>query len=250
MPGAPLSSVPSRSSALSPEPEHVQGYARAAGVLLLLTMFAGFFGEAYVPGRIIASGDAAATARHVVAMNGLFRLGFATYLVEAACDIALALLFYVLLAPVHRHLSLLAAFFGLVSTAVFAGGELFYFAPSLLTGDAAYLKSFTPAQLDALTHLSLRLYTLASGIFMVFYGVATLIRGVLIYRSRYLPRALGALVVIAGAGFIVNDFLVVLAPAYASDFLLLPMLVSVLALTGWMLVKGVDVQTWPDRGLH
>lgn len=82
---------------------------------------------------------------------------------------------------------------------------------------------------------------------MVFYGVATLIRGVLIYRSRYLPRALGAIAAIAGAGFIMNNLLVVLAPAYASDFLLLPMFVSVLALTTWMLVKGVDMQKWTDR---
>ena len=247
MPGAPLAPVPSHSSTLSPEPERVQHYAKAVGVLLLITMFAGFFGEVYAPGRIVVSGDAAATAGHVVAMNGLFRLGFAAYLVEAVCDIALAMLFYVLLAPVNRHLSLLAAFFGLVSTAVFAGGELFYFAPSLLTGDAAYLKAFTPAQLEALTHLSLRLYTLASGIFMMFYGVAMLIRGVLIYRSRYLPRALGAIVAIAGAGFISNNLLVVLAPGYASDFLLLPMFVSILALTGWMLVRGVDMQEWTDR---
>ena len=58
----------------------------------------------------------------------LFRLGFASYLVEAVCDVTLALIFYVLLKPVHKNISLLAAFFALIATATFAFAEIFYFA--------------------------------------------------------------------------------------------------------------------------
>ncbi len=221
-----------------------QTYARIAGGLFLVSMVAGFFGELYAPSHIIVSGDAAATARNVAASSALFRAGFAAYLVEAVCDISLSLVMYELLKPVRRDLALLAAFFGLVSTAVFAGAELFYFGASLIVGGAGYLKSFSADQLSSLGLLSLKMYGLGGGIFMVFYGVATLIRGYLIYRSGFLPRALGALMGLAGVGFIASNFLLVLAPAYASDFLLLPMFLTVVSVAGWLLIKGVDVSKW------
>jgi hypothetical protein len=225
----------------------IQTYARVAGVLFLVTMVAGFFGEAYVPYRVIVSGDAAATAKNIIAFNSLFRAGFASYLVEAVCDIALSLVMYELLRPVRKDLALLAAFFGLVSTALFAVAEFFYFGTSLIVGGAGYLKSFSPDQLNALGLLSLKMYGLGGGLFMVFYGLATLLRGHLIYRSGYLPKALGALLALAGTGFIVSNFVLVLAPAYASDFLALPMLVAGLAVTVWLLVKGVDIRKWEAR---
>src|SRR5438445_856745 len=222
----------------------VQAYARVAGVLCLISIVAGGFGEAYVPSKLIVSADATATAKNIHAFDSLFRMGFAIYLVEAVCDIALSLLFYVLLKPVRKDLALLAAFFGLVSTALFAVAELFYYAASLVLGGSAYLKTFSPDQLNTLALLSLKLYGRGAGIFMVFYGMASVLRGYLIYRSGYLPKVLGALLAFAGLGFIAKNFALVLAPAYASDLLLLPMFLAALSLTVWLLVKGVDVEKW------
>ena len=68
-------------------------------------------------------------------------------------------------------------------------------------------------------------------------------------RSEYLPKALGALLAFAGLGFITRNFVLVLAPAYASGFLLLPMMLGGLALTVWLLVKGVDVPKWEAKAL-
>ncbi len=225
----------------------VQTYARAAGVLFLFTMIGGFFGEMYMPSRIVVSGDAAATARNIVESSFLFRLGFAAYLVEAICDIALSLVLYVILRPVNRNIALLAAFFGLVSTSVFAVGQLLYFGASLPLGEAEYLKSFTADQRSVLSMLSIRMYGLAAGIFMAFYGIATGVRGYLVYRSGFLPRVLGVLMMLAGLGFIMRNFVLLLAPTYVSDVFLVPMFVSGLALTLWMLVKGVDVSKWEAR---
>lgn len=225
----------------------VQTYARIAGALLLLSMVAGFFGEVYVPSKLIVSGDANATASNLTAMDSLFRLGFASYLVEALCDVTLTLIFYVLLRPVRRDLALLAAFFGLISTALFAVAELFYFVAPLILGGAEYLKTFSPDQRNALAMLSLKLYGYGSGIFMVFYGVAAVLRGYLIFRSSYLPRILGVLLAFAGAGFITKNFALVLAPKYASDFLLLPMFLAGVSLTVWLLVKGVDLPKWEAK---
>src|SRR4051794_11589024 len=96
--------------------DSIQTYARATGVLLALSLIFGFLGEWYIPSRFM-SPDAEVTARNITSSAALYRAGFVAYLVEAICDIGLALLFYVLLKPVNKPLALAAAFFGLVSTA-------------------------------------------------------------------------------------------------------------------------------------
>lgn len=223
----------------------VTTYSRAVGLFLLLTIAGGWFGEMYVPSAIM-TGDAATTADQLRQNEALFRLGFAAYLVEAFSDVVLAWLFYVLLKPVHRDLALLSAFFGLVSMTLFAMTKmLYFFAPTFLKG-SPYLAAFPPEQLEAFAGLFLLLYAGLSGLSMLFYGTAWLIRGWLTWRSGYLPRFLGALMVAAGLGFVAKNLTQVLAPAYSWDFLLAPMFVNAVALSGWMLVRGVDRDKW-DR---
>ena len=91
---------------------NVQRYARIAGALFLISLVAGGLGEAYIPSRLIVSTDAAATVANIRNAQFLYRLGFATFLVESLCDVTLALIMYALLRPVNRELSLLAAFLG------------------------------------------------------------------------------------------------------------------------------------------
>ena len=224
-----------------------QRYARVGGVLFLLSLVAGGFGEFYAPNALIVSGNALATANNVREHAMLLRAGFAAYLVEAVCDITLAWIFYVLLRPTHKALALLAAFFGILSTATFAGTELFYFAPSFILGGSAYLNTFSAAQLDSLALLSFKFYGIGAGIFMAFYGIAWMLRGYLIYQSGYLPKIIGALAVLAGLGFVLHDFSLVLAPSFSSPLLLAPMFLAALSLTGWLLVKGVDAAAWDAR---
>ncbi len=223
-----------------------QRFARTAGVLFLISVVAGGFGEAYVPSTLIVSADASATANNINASGWLFRMGFAAYLVEALCDVGLTWVLYVLLRPVGKDLALLAAFFRLVSTATFAIAELFYFASSLILG-ADYLKTFSPDQVNSLALLALKLYGYGGGIFMVFYGVASILLGYLIFQSGYLPKFLGVLLALAGVGFVTRNFALVLAPAYASNLFLLPMAIAALALTLWLLVRGVSVPKWVEK---
>jgi hypothetical protein len=223
---------------------NVQRYARIAGVLFLVSMVAGGFGEAYVPSKLIVAADAAATAANIKNFDLLYRLGFASFLIESLCDITLVLIFYALLRPVSRELSLLAAFFGLVGTAVFAVGELFYFAPPLLLGNTTQLHSFSTEQLNELVLLSLRFYSYASMATTAYYGMSWLVRAYLIFKSGYLPKFVGVMMGIAGAGFVVRNFLLILAPPYASTMLLVLMLPAGLILTFWLLIKGVDVAKW------
>jgi len=213
---------------------NVRRWSLATGLLFLISGVAGGLGEAYIPMALIVRGNPAATLANIRAHELLFRLGFATYLVEAMADIALALVFYVLLRRVNKEIALLSAFFGLVSTAVYAVAEFFYLAITLVPND------------PAAASLLLRAFSLCGTVASAFYGVASLIRGILIVRSRYLPKFLGALMAIAGIGFIVKTYLAVLAPPYASDLLLLPMFLTLLAMTAWFLTKGVNAAKWEE----
>ena len=232
----------------SPRAASVQTYARIAGVLLLVSLVGGGFGEAYAPSQLIVAGNASATAHNVVASDTLFRLGFLGYLSEAVCDVALAFLLYVLLRPVHANLAFLAVLFRLMATATFAFGEVFYFAPSLILGGDAYLKTFSPEQLNTLALLSFNVYGFAGGFSQVFYGIASIVLGYLMWRSGYLPRALGALWVLGGLGFVASTLALVLAPADASPLLLVPQILATLSLGLWLLVRGVDIGKWQERG--
>ena len=226
----------------------VKTYCRTAGVLLVLSMIGGWFGEVQIPSRFMR-GDAAAAAVQLRLHEDLFRLGFAAYLVEALSDLVLAWLFYVLLKPVHRDLALLSAFFGLVSMSLFAVMKMFYFSAPLLLEAGRYGTGFSPEQHQGLAKLFLSLYGNLSGLFTLIYGSAWILRGYLTFKSGYLPRILGALMIAAGAGFVVNNITKVLAPAYSSPLLLAPMFFNVVVLAIWMLVRGVDPEKW-DRATN
>jgi hypothetical protein len=212
-------------------------------MLLAVTIVGGFLGEVFIPGRFFG-GDAVAVAQRISGNPTLYRLGFFAYLCEGVSDIALAWAMYVLLAPVNRHLALLAAFFGIASMAVFAFAEFFYYMALIILGSADFLHEFSRPQVESLGALALRIYGRGTGIFMVLYGIPAVIRGVLMIQSRYLPSAIGWLWVVAGGGFILRNLAMLLTPALASDVLLYPMGLATLALMGWLLVKGVDRAGW------
>lgn len=242
-----MSAIAAEGSPLVLRRSAVQTYAKVAGVLVLFSFIAGGFGEAYVPSKLIVGTDAAATVENFKSSDIMFRLSFAGYLVEACCDIALALIFYVLLKPVHKYVSLLAAFFGLIGTATFAAAELFYFAPTLVLRGGGHLKSFSPDQLNTLVLLSLKLFGLGAAIFTVFHGMGWVLRAFLMFQSRYFPKLLGVLMMVAGLAFMVSNFALVLAPQYRSGWLLFTMLPGSLLMTVWLLVKGVDLPKWEER---
>jgi len=208
----------------------------------------GGFGEAYVPSQIIVSGNAAATAHNVIVSTQLFRVGFVAYMIEAFTDVALAFFLYVLLRPVHANLAFLAVLFRIMATATFAFGEVFYFAPLLILGGDAYLKTFSPEQLNSLALLSFNVYGFAGGFSQVFYGIASIVLGYLILRSGYLPWVLGALWMLGGLSFIASTLAQVLAPAFASSILLLPQVLASLLLGFWLLIRGVNVAKWKEHG--
>jgi len=221
----------------------VKTYCRAIAIFLILTMVGGWFGEIQIP-SIFKTGDAATTADQLRLNETLFRIGFAAYLVEAFGDIVLAWLFYVLLKPVHRDLALLSAFFGLVSMTLFAVTQMFYFAAPMFLRESGYLAAFTLEQREGFAGIFLSLYGFLATLSMLYYGTAWIIRGWLTFKSTYLPRFLGVIMIVAGLGFAAKTITYVLVPAASSRLLLAPMFLNAVVLVIWMLAKGVDQDKW------
>jgi hypothetical protein len=224
-----------------------QRYARICGVLYLYIIVAGTFAEVFVRSRLVVPGDAAATARNIRANETLFRIGFSGELLHLACDVAVAMLLYALLRPVDRNVSLLAAWMRLACIVILAMSSLSHFAALRLLGGAGSLKAFPADQLDTLAWLALRLQGDGYAISLVFFAFACLALGYLIFRSGFLPKALGVLLLIAGACYFVNSFAHFLAPAFGATLfpaLFVPIFAAELSLSLWLIVKGVDVAKW------
>jgi len=218
----------------------LQRYARAAGVAMLLSIVFGFLGEMYLPGRIIVSGDAAATAANIRGNPTLFRLTFASYLVEGICDVALLVFFYILLKPVNRNLALLSAFFGVVSMVTFAIAQSSFFAASLILRETGGMTAFTTEQREALALLAVRVASMIALLFLCMYGIASMIRGYLIARSGYLPWVIGILLMIGGTGFFLRSITYLIAPSLSTPLLLLPMALAGIPMMAWLLFRGID----------
>lgn len=224
-----------------------QMLARWIGILLLISLVAGGFGEGFVPSKMIVAGDAGATAHNIVAFQSLFRLGYASYVIEGLCDAALTALVYLLLRPAGRELALVALLVRIVATAAFAAAESWYFAALPILNSAGALKAFSPAELNALALLCLKLYNSGGVVPTLFYGVGWILLGRLIFVSGYLPKWLGIVMALAGFSFVAGMVIIIVAPDYSSEFFLFPMLLAMLVLALWLLVRGVAARVWAER---
>lgn len=219
-----------------------QVYARVVGILYLFTISAGIIAQMGISNGIVVVDDAATTASNILANRNLFQLGFTIYLLEMASQIAQTVIFYMLLKPAGRSVSLLALFFGLVGCIIKTVSRLFYIAPLLVLGEAHYLDVFTLDQLQALALLLLRVNDLAAGIALAFFGFSTLLNGFLIFRSTFLPRILGILSILGGFGWL--TFLYPPLGNQLLPYILVIALIGSLSQILWLLIKGVRVEQW------
>jgi len=219
--------------------------ARLTGALYLLTILGGLFAQRFISDRLIDPRDAAATARNILAHEGLYRLGFTIFLAELGCQVAMTALFYELLAPAGRGLSRLAAIFGLLGCTIKTIARLFFFAPLLLLANPQPFAALGAAQQQSIALLLIDINDHGAAIAMVFFGVYAMLRGWLVMRATFLPRALGVLSAIAGVGWLAYLW-PPLGYRYFPVIALLGLLGSV-ATIGWLLVVGVDETQWREQ---
>lgn len=232
-------------------PINIKGYARLAGLLYLIIIVIGVLGESVIRGKLVVSGDPEATARAILAVEWLWRLGVGGQDLLLLCAVGLTLLWYILLRPVNRHLAMAVAFFGLVSLAVESVGALHLHAVLTPLSGSAYLKVVDPQQLHLLAYQSIVAHAHAFGLALIFFGVECLIVGHLIRQSGYFPKAIGWLMQLAGACYLVNSFAMILYPPLQDVLfpaILLPCFIGESAFCLYLLIKGVDAQRWRDCG--
>ena len=220
--------------------------ARIAGLLYMIIIVAGAVGYT-MHSTLFVRSDAAATAGNILASEQLWRLSFAAMLVMLACDVAVAAIFYVLFKPVNRTLSLVACAFRLVLVAIVGVAILGRYAPLLLLKDSASV-AFETDQLQAMGLLSIKMFERGFDVALVFFGFHCVAIGWLIYRSRFLPRFLGVLLVIAGLCYLISTFVILVFPVAALPFdIQLLSYAAEVVLCLWLIVKGVDAERWKEQ---
>jgi hypothetical protein len=226
-----------------------QFYARIGGLAYLIIIVAGGLGELFIRNAIIVPGNASATAANIMASPLLWRIGIAGDILMHVCDLILAMVYYLLFRQVNKNLAMLSVLFGLIQTAVLVANKLNLLMPFFLLGNEDCLKAFDTQQLQALAYVSIKAHGHGFAIGLIFFGFECLIDGYLIFKSGFLPRMLGVLIVVAGLCYLINSFILLLFPALSDSIfqiILTPTFIGELAMCLWLLVKGVNLAKWKE----
>ena len=226
--------------------------ARLAGLLWFLSTATGSFGLIYIRSNVIVPGDPAVTAGNLMASEFLFRAAIVSSLFSQVFLFFLGLTLFHLFKEADKRLATVLVAAVMISVAIAAVNTLNHFAALLLLSQADYLNVFNAEQLNAMAFLFLRLANgSGQGLLEIFWAPYYFSFGLLIIRSRLLPKILGILLMIMGLGFAVNVFEKFLFPQfYPALFTQLAMLGG--ALGGiptmlWLLIKGAKVQPLNDQ---
>ena len=216
--------------------------ARAAGLLYLLMTFLGVFSMMYVDAKLYVPGDTAATVTNILASESLFRLGVATSLVSIILFLLVADTLYKLLKSVDTDLARLMVVFVVVSIPV--GLNFYEFAPILLLKGSGYAAVFQPAQLQALAMTFLELQKQGGSIGQIFWGLWLFPLGLLVYKSNFIPKVFGILLIVGCCGYILNALTFLLFPDYKAITYLGSFVgfVAEILFIFWLLIKGIKDQ--------
>jgi hypothetical protein len=217
--------------------------ARVAGLLYLIFIVLAFLGG-FLYASLIVPGNAAETAQNIMANEWQFRSSFVINLIYQTCFILLVWALYVLLKPVDKNLALLFVFCTLVAVAIHCINLLIQYAAIELLSGASYLTVFEADQLHAQVMFFLNLHNHGILVAQIFWGLWLLPLGYLVYKSGFLPRILGVLLMIGCFGYLIDFFQYFLFPNF--EVITYPGLavatVAEFSLCGWLLIKGVKTQ--------
>ena len=223
--------------------------ARIAGLLILIISVFAPFSMMYVPSNLIVPGDATATVENIAASESMYRLAFMGDLIGQVIFIFLVLLLYKLLKPVVRNIAVLMVVLVLVGVPIAMLNDLNQIAALLLSSGADYLTEFGADQSNAQVIFYLDLYEHGLRIAYIFWGLWLFPLGYLVFKSGFLPRILGILLIIAGFGYLFEFVTLFLFPDLEFAIKMFTFWGEVL-LALWLLIKGVNVEEWEKRAFE
>jgi hypothetical protein len=218
--------------------------ARIAGMLYLVNGLTGFFGIVYVPSRLVVSGNAAATAQNILASERLFRLGIASELICAVEFIFLLWVLYRLLGGVDRTHASLMLILGLAFVPLMCLNVLNEIAALTLLRGGDFLSALGQPQREAMAMLFLDMHRYGYVIGWIF-GPWLFFFGLLVFKSGFLPRVLGALLIAACFGYLADSLTPLLLPDYAilvGRIASIPLTLGEPAIILWFLIRGAKDQ--------
>jgi hypothetical protein len=215
----------------------------AAGLCYLAVIAGGLFAEGMVRGSLVVPGDPAATARAILEHETLWRLGLAVHLLYLVPALAVNVIVSGLFRSTEPTLARLALVFGVAAVTVEAVALVYLYVPLALSEIPATLAALEGA--PALIYLATRLFATGFGFSLLLFAGFCVGIGVLILRSRLVPRAIGAMMIVAGACYVVNTLALIVSPGFfelINPAILLPILLAELSLALWLLLKGIAVE--------
>ncbi len=220
--------------------------ARLAGFFYLIVAVCGATSELYIRKTIaLVPNDATATANNILNNEFLFRIGFVSDLLMMMSYFLLGLTLYLLLKDTNRRVAQLMVLFNAIGVPLMCLNMLNHFAPLLLLSGAEYLTVFSTEQLNALSLLSLNMHNYGYIIAQVSTGTWLLPLGYLVYKSKFFPKILGILLMVASAGYLADFLIQFLLPNYAplwTEIVLAPAAIGELSFLLWLLIRGIKHQ--------
>jgi Domain of unknown function (DUF4386) len=221
--------------------------ARLAGAMYLITMATAIFGQSFVRGSLLVRGDATQTAQNIIGSERLFRVGIAADIVTFTGVGVLIWALYVLLRPVGRNLALLAVLLRLVEVAIHYVATLFSLGALILLSGAGYLTTFDAGQLHSLFRVALSVQGAGLNLGFVLLGLGSAVFAYLLWRSRYVPKALAAWGVFSSLLLMTSAITVIVFPAVGPFVVaaMVPMFIYEVGLGSWLLLKGARIELGP-----
>ena len=225
--------------------------ARVAGAIYLSMIFVAPFSMLYVPGKLIVSGNAAATAQNILAHETMFRMSIFGDLIGQVIFICLGVAFYHLLSEVNKTWGLLMLGFVITSAAVCFVNVINDLAALILFRGGEFLGVFDKSQREALAMLFLRLYSHGQFIAEIFWGLWLFPLGLLIYRSGFIPRLIGGWLMVNCFGWLALSFTALFFKQnYNAVFgYMQPVLFGEMALMLYLLIRGASVKMLPAQAV-
>jgi hypothetical protein len=228
-----------------------QRTARVAGLLYLLMSVTSTFSLGSIPSWSVGATDASAVVRRILDAPLRYRLGAVSDLAAQVFSVVLVLALYDLLKEVHRTRALAMVAFVLVQVPMGFANLLLGLVPLVLQSGAGYLSVFSKEQLDALTLVALNARGYGVKSVMVFWGLWLLPFGMLVYRSGFLPRALGVLLVVGCFGHVVVGVTSLLMPSLERAVAPLTALaLGEILICLWLLIKGARPESQDQHSPH